>query len=56
MVEVYGAEESLLALAEELQAVYTSPHGHGAIDSRHYLAQNLMAQKRFGIVLMWFCL
>ena len=54
---IWGAEESLLALAEELQApVYTSPHGHGAIDSRHYLAQNLMCAKRFGIVLMWFCL
>ena len=43
---IWGAEESLLALAEELQApVYTSPHGHGAIDSRHYLAQNLMCAK-----------
>ena len=43
---IWGAEESLLNLAEEIQApVCTSPHGHGAIDSRHYLAQNLMCAK-----------
>ncbi len=43
---IYSAEEPLVALAEDLQApVYTSPHGHGAIDARHYLAQNLMCAK-----------
>ncbi len=43
---IWGAEESLLNLAEEIQApVCTSPHGNGAIDSRHYLAQNLMCAK-----------
>lgn len=43
---IFGAKEALLRLAEELQApVYTSPHGNGAIDSRNYLAQNLMCAK-----------
>ncbi|MEE2746495.1 MAG: thiamine pyrophosphate-dependent enzyme [Pseudomonadota bacterium] len=43
---IWGAEDSLLALAEELQApVFVSPHGHGAIDSRHYLCQNLLCAK-----------
>ena len=46
---IWGAEESLLNLAEEIQApVCTSPHGNGAIDARHYLAQNLMCQRGLG--------
>ena len=43
---IWGGEESLLSLAEQIQApVYTSPHGNGAINDRHYLAQNLMCAK-----------
>ena len=43
---IWGSEESLLSLAEQIQApVYTSPHGNGAINDRHYLAQNLMCAK-----------
>ena len=39
---VFGAEEELLALAEELQApVIMSEHGMGALDIRHPLAQTL---------------
>lgn len=41
---VFGAEAELLALAEEIQApVFMSPHGQGAVDSRHYLGLNLLA-------------
>ena len=43
---IWGAEESLRDLAEEIQApICSSPHGNGAIDYRHYLAQNLMCAK-----------
>jgi acetolactate synthase-1/2/3 large subunit len=39
---IWGAEESLLALAELLQApVFVTAHALGAIDSRHPLAQNM---------------
>jgi acetolactate synthase-1/2/3 large subunit len=38
---IFGAEAELLALAEEVQApVFMSPQGQGALDYRHYLAQN----------------
>ncbi len=41
---IFGAEEELLALAEEIQApVFMSPHGQGAVDSRHYLGLNLLS-------------
>lgn len=40
----YGAEEELLQLAHMLQApVFMSQHGFGAVDWRHYLAQNMIA-------------
>ncbi|MDP6257552.1 MAG: thiamine pyrophosphate-binding protein [Rhodospirillales bacterium] len=40
---VFGAEEALLALAEEIQApVIMSQNGNGAVDQRHYLGQNQM--------------
>ena len=39
-----GCEEPL-NLAEIQAPVCTSPHGNGAIDARHYLAQNLMCAK-----------
>ena len=39
---IWGAEKSLLALAELLQApVFVTPHALGAIDSRHPLAQSM---------------
>ena len=39
---IYGAEEELLELAETIQApVIMSQHGLGAVDWRHYLAQNM---------------
>ncbi len=38
---IFGAEAKLMALAEEVQApVFMSPQGQGAMDFRHYLAQN----------------
>jgi acetolactate synthase-1/2/3 large subunit len=41
---IFGAEEGLLHLAETLQApVFMTQHGYGAIDWRHYLAQNMIA-------------
>ena len=41
---IFGAEEELLQLAEELQApVFMSAQGLGAVDGRHPLAQNLIA-------------
>jgi len=41
---IFGAEEGLLQLAETLQApVIMTHHGFGAIDWRHYLAQNMIA-------------
>jgi acetolactate synthase-1/2/3 large subunit len=53
---VFGAEEVLLALAEEIQApVIMSQNGQGAVDQRHYLGQNqLVGQemwKNFDVVL-----
>jgi len=44
---IYGAEEELLALADALQApVFMSEDGFGALDWRHYLAQNMLAGAR----------
>ena len=44
---VFGAEAELLELAETVQApVFMSAHGNGAVDSRHYLAQNILAGAR----------
>lgn len=44
---IFGAEEELLQLAETVQApVFMSPHGLGAVDWRHYLAQNMLAAAR----------
>lgn len=44
---VIGAEAELLALAEMVQApVILSRGGLGAVDSRHYLAQNMQAAHR----------
>ncbi len=41
---IFGAEAELLELAEALQApVFMSPQGLGAVDARHYLAQNTIA-------------
>jgi acetolactate synthase-1/2/3 large subunit len=38
---IFGAEAELMALAEQVQApVFMSPQGQGAMDFRHYLAQN----------------
>ena len=40
---IYGAEEEVLHLAEALQApVFMSQNGLGAVDWRHYLAQNML--------------
>jgi acetolactate synthase-1/2/3 large subunit len=40
---VFGAEEALLALAEEIEApVIMSQNGQGAVDIRHHLGQNQM--------------
>jgi len=44
---IYGAEEELCQLAEALQApVFMSENGFGAVDWRHYLAQNMLAGAR----------
>ncbi len=44
---VFGAEAELLELAKAVEApVFMSAHGMGAVDSRHYLAQNLLAGAR----------
>ncbi|MAV86950.1 MAG: thiamine pyrophosphate-binding protein [Rhodospirillaceae bacterium] len=53
---VFGAEEPLLALANELQApVIMSQNGQGAIDQRNYLGQNQIAGqemwKNFDVIL-----
>jgi len=53
---VFGAEEGLLALAEQIQApVIMSQNGQGAVDQRHYIGQNQVAGqemwKNFDVVL-----
>jgi acetolactate synthase-1/2/3 large subunit len=53
---VFGAEEGLLALAEQIQApVIMSQNGQGAVDQRHYIGQNQVAGqemwKSFDVVL-----
>ena len=34
-----------LILQRRYKHLFASPHGNGAIDARHYLAQNLMCQE-----------
>ena len=53
---VFGAEEGLLALAEQIQApVIMSQNGQGAVDQRYYIGQNQVAGqemwKNFDVVL-----
>jgi len=44
---IFGAEQELLDLAETLQApVFMTATGRGAVDDRHYLAQNMIAAGR----------
>jgi acetolactate synthase-1/2/3 large subunit len=44
---IFGAEKELLDLAETLQApVFMTKSGRGAVDDRHYLAQNMIAAGR----------
>ncbi|MBT3917496.1 MAG: thiamine pyrophosphate-binding protein, partial [Rhodospirillaceae bacterium] len=44
---IFGAEQALLDLAETLQApVFMTATGRGAVDERHYLAQNMIAAGR----------
>ncbi|MBT4939687.1 MAG: thiamine pyrophosphate-binding protein [Rhodospirillaceae bacterium] len=44
---IFGAEQELLDLAETLQApVFMTSAGRGAVDDRHYLAQNMIGAAR----------
>ncbi|MBW1801674.1 MAG: thiamine pyrophosphate-binding protein [Deltaproteobacteria bacterium] len=44
---IYGAEEELFQVAEMLQApVFMTQNGLGAVDWRHYLAQNMLVAAR----------